>query len=88
MSAPNAHGHDAARFGPGAIIRRSAGGSSDTVRRLYGSSHSDIDSDQGLDSLLSGQLLDELVERVADKLQERVIEELERRGRRSLPEVF
>jgi hypothetical protein len=88
MSAPNAHAHDSARFGPGAIIRRSAGGSSDTVRRLYGSSHSDVDTDQGLDSLLSGQLLDELVERVADKLQERVIEELERRGRRSLPEVF
>lgn len=81
MSAPNAHGHDAARFGPGAVIRRSSG-MSNTVIRRYNDGHG------GGDSELSGIDLDELVERVADKLEQRVIEELERRGRRNFPEVF
>ena len=79
MSAPNAHGHEADRFGPGTVIRRSSAMPSTTIQRYGGGGH---------DSSLAGLDLDELVERVADKLEQRVIEELERRGRRNMPEVF
>jgi hypothetical protein len=85
MSAPNAHSHDSSRFGQGGVVRRWAGlGAS-------GIDHLDAPQDDPhavLDSLLTPEFVDELVERVADKLEERVIVELERRGRRALPEVF
>jgi hypothetical protein len=82
-----AHSHDSHRFGPGPVIRRSL----ELATRTGGSLGSmDLAGDAGeqLDHLLTARMLDELVDRVADKLEERVIVELERRGRRSLPEVF
>jgi hypothetical protein len=36
----------------------------------------------------SGPDLDELVDKVVEAIEQRVIDELERRGRRNLPEVF
>ncbi|MCU1688278.1 MAG: hypothetical protein JWN61_19 [Pseudonocardiales bacterium] len=84
MSAPNAHSHDSARFGQGTVIRRALDIGADS----YQGGIAERGSGPDADSLLTAQFLDELVERVADRIEERVIVELERRGRRSMPEVF
>jgi len=71
-------------YGPGTIVRR-------TVRTSALPAGVD-DGQQAqllpLDSVLSREQFEELVERVADRIEERVILELQRRGRYGVTEVF
>jgi hypothetical protein len=88
MSAPNAHAHGSAYFGPGAVIRRASSAVDSSTYRSPDYNRDHADADRTLDSLLTPDMMDELVERVIDRIEERVIVELERRGRRSMPDVF
>ena len=67
-----------------AVIRRlrESGGSTEPQFTGY---HSD---DESASPAMRSRDFDELIDRIVAKLEQRVIDDLERRGRRHMPEVF
>ena len=66
-----------------AVIRR--------LRESTGSSDpqlSGFDPDESTSPAMRSRDFDELIDRIVAKLEQRVIDDLERRGRRHMPEVF
>ena len=74
----HAHGADEP-----AVIRRlreSGGGSESPV--------TGFDTDEQVSPAMRSRDFDELIDRIVAKLEQRVLDDLERRGRRHMPEVF
>ena len=50
--------------------------------------HSEAQLDEGVSPAMRARDFDELIDRIVAKLEHRILEDLERRGRRGIPEVF
>jgi len=48
----------------------------------------DVEAPESASPAMRARDFDELIDRIVAKLEHRVLEDLERRGRRSMPEVF
>jgi len=66
-----------------AVIRRFRESSGGSEPQFPG-----IDLDESTSPAMRSRDFDELIDRIVAKLEQRVIDDLERRGRRHMPEVF
>lgn len=66
-----------------AVIRRLRESASSSEPEFTG-----FDRDESTSPAMRSRDFDELIDRIVAKLEQRVIDDLERRGRRHMPEVF